>query len=172
MMDESERRLQRWSVQIGLGQLSHAQLLQTYAAITEELRHRGIARTANNPVADYTEWLVCEKLGLQQEKNSNAGYDATTESGEKIEIKSRRLTRHNGSVQLSAIRNLDHHHFDYLVGVIYEVDFTIRYAVKIPHRLIASNSRFSKHSNAHFLNLTPAVLKQTDVENITEMLIR
>jgi hypothetical protein len=169
-MPTPEENLHHVARQLGISGLSDQQLLQTYAAILEELRVRGIARTSNNPVADYTEWLVCSKLGLRQQANSTAGFDASAEDGTRFEIKSRRVTRHNSSVQLSAIRNLKARNFEYLIGVIYEADFSIRYAAKVPHELIADNSRFSRHSNAHFLNLTGSVLGLEEVEDITSVL--
>jgi hypothetical protein len=155
---------------LGFKRLSDLELLQGYAGLMGELRSRGILRTANNPVADYTEWLVCRALGLDQQANSNAGYDGVCSEGKRYEIKSRRVTQSNGSVQLSALRNLDAANFDYLVGVIYESDFSIRYGAKVPHRLIAPNSRFSAHSNAHFFHLRPDVLKLPGVEDVTDVL--
>lgn len=155
---------------LGIPELDSLTLLQAYAAILEQLRTRGVVRTSNNPVADYTEWLVCSKLGLRQEPNSTTGFDATDKKGTRFEIKSRRVTPHNPSLQLSALRNLGAKHFDYLIGVIYEADFSIRYAAKIPHRLIEPSSRFSAHSNAHLFNLTPEVLEIPGVEIITARL--
>ena len=169
-MGTPDDNLRRVASQLSIPRLSDQELLQAYAAVLEELRSRGIARTSNNPVADYTEWLVCSKLGLRQEANSTAGFDASAEDGTKFEIKSRRVTQHNSSVQLSAIRNLEARHFEYLIGVIYEADFSLRYAAKVPHRLIAPNSRFSRHSTAHLFNLTPIVLALPEVEDITAVL--
>jgi len=156
--------------ELGISELSNLQLLQAFAAILEELRDREIARTSNNPVADYTEWLVCQCLVLKQTPNSNKGFDAVDPDGTRYEIKGRRITRHNSSTQFSAIRQLDNEHFDYLIGVVYEEDFTVRYGAKIPFELIAPNARFTKHANAHLLRLTPAIMALDGVENITSLL--
>ena len=169
-MPTPEDNLQSLAQRLGIPRLSAEELLQTFAAILEELRLRGIARSSNNPVADYTEWLVCWKLGLQQEAKSTTGFDATAKDGTKFEIKSRRVTKYNSSVQLSAIRNLQAKHFDYLIGVVYEADFSIRYAARVPHAVIAPNSRFSRHSNAHLFNLTPNILDLPGVNDITGVL--
>ena len=169
-MSSPEDNLRSIAARLKLGDRSDVELLQAYAAILEELKGRGVCRSNNNPVADYTEWLVCTKMGLAQERKSNAGFDAVTPDGTKIEIKSRRVTTQNPSVQLSAIRDLEAKKFDQLVGVIYEADFTIRYAAMIPHRLVGPNARFSTHSNAHFLNLTEEVLVLSGVEDITDRL--
>jgi len=57
-----------------LGEMAPIDLLRTFAAVIDELRHRGIARTINNPLADYTEWLVSAKLGLSLIDNSRSGF--------------------------------------------------------------------------------------------------
>jgi hypothetical protein len=143
---------------LGTAELSDLELLQGYASIIRSSEDAESAVRNSNSVADFTEWLVCSRLGLQRETNSNAGFDAISPDGTRYEIKSRRLTEHNSSIQLSAIRNLDTGKFHHLVGVIYEADFSIRYAAIVPHRLIAPNARFSAHSNGHFFNLTERIL--------------
>lgn len=57
--------------------LDDKQLIGAYCTLMAVLKERGIVRSANNPVADYTETLVCKALGLVQETSqSQAGYDA------------------------------------------------------------------------------------------------
>jgi len=165
------KALDQISQRLGISRLDDQALLQAYAAILEELRTRKIVRSSNNPVADYTESLVCSKLRLRQEPKSTAGFDAVDQEGTRFEIKSRRITPHSASVQLSAFRNLRAKHFDYLIAVVYEADFSIRYAAKVPHALIEPNARFSSHSNAHLFNLTPDILELPGVENITSLLV-
>ena len=48
---------------------SVSQLLALYAAIVEELRLRGVTRSSNNPVADYTKFLCRRHLHSIQQKN-------------------------------------------------------------------------------------------------------
>jgi len=43
---------------IDLSDKTPTELLQVFAAVIDELKGRGLVRTINNPVADYTEWLV------------------------------------------------------------------------------------------------------------------
>ena|SRR2546426_1312199 len=106
-------------------ELSDAQMLTTYADLMEELRSRGICRSSNNPVADYTEGLVAARLHLELRGKSASGYDAVDAAGKRYQIKGRRLTPHNQSTQLSALRNLKDGPFDFLVAVIYNPDFTV-----------------------------------------------
>jgi len=136
----------------------------------DELKERKVVRTRNNPVADYAEWLVTQRLGLSLERNSKRGHDATDQSGKRYQVKSRRLDKTNGSKQLSVIRNLDASEFDYLVGVLFNRDFTVKEAHKIPHGIIREHARFSEHQNGHILLLQGEVLTARGVENITEVL--
>lgn len=103
-------------------------LLRLYTKILDELRHRGVTRSTNNPAADYTEHLVSTKLGLTLAGSSVSGFDALDANGRRYQIKGRRLTRQNKSTELSAIRNLPDHPFDFLIAVIYRQDFTVDYA--------------------------------------------
>src|SRR5579871_5491250 len=105
---------------IQLEDLTLGELLALHADIGSELERRGVCRTANNPVADYTEWLVARKLGLQLDGNSQAGFDATDEAGTRYQIKGRRLAKPKAPPQLSIIRNLSDASFHYLIGVIFD----------------------------------------------------
>ena len=58
------------------------------------------------------------------ENNSTAGYDAKDRAGVRYQIKARRLTQHNPSRQLSAIRNIDDKPFDILAGLLVSETFT------------------------------------------------
>jgi len=150
--------------------LTVPKLLRCFADILDELKERGVVRTRNNPVADYAEWLVTQQLGLSLERSSKRGYDATDQSGKRYQIKSRRLDQINKSKQMSVIRNLDASEFHYLVGVLFNRDFTVKEAYKIPHSVIREHARFSEHQNGYILHLRGEVLTALGVENITEVL--
>lgn len=148
-------------------QTSTLSLLHHFADIIDELKRRGVVRTRNNPVADYAEWLAAQKLRLFLERNSRSGYDATNKKGERFQIKSRRLDPTNKSRQLSVIRNLNAGEFDYLIGILFDRDFTVKEAYRIPRRIIAKYARFNEHQNGHILQLRGAVLKDQAVEDLT-----
>ena len=154
----------RWST------LTDKELLSSYCSIMTTLKERGIVRSANNPVADYTESLVSNALGLSLEGQSQAGFDATDPSGRRYQIKGRRLTAHNTSPQLSAIRNLDKKPFDLLAAVAYDANLSVLYAALIPVELVAELSRFSKHSNSHVLIFRRNILDNPHVTDITQPL--
>ena len=68
-------------------------------------------------MSDYAEMLFCRAYGWKMVRKSSAGFDATDDQGVRYQIKARRLTTHNRSRQLSAIRKLESGPFDYLAGV-------------------------------------------------------
>jgi hypothetical protein len=150
-----------------LESLSTPELLQRYSQILDELRARKVIRTSNSPIGDYTEWLVANQLGLTLVTNSTSGYDAVDALGVKFQIKGRRLTSHNHSRQLSAIRNLESRDFDYLIAVLFNEKVEVQQVVKIPHDIIEKYARYSEHVHAHILVLQQNILNDTTVEDIT-----
>jgi hypothetical protein len=105
-----------------LKDLSAAELLELHARLGEELRARGIVRTGNSPVGDLAEALFCRAFGWRQAGNSHRSIDAIADDGSRIQIKGRRITRHNASRQLSAIRDFGGAHFDVLAAVLFRED--------------------------------------------------
>ncbi|WP_111412740.1 DUF6998 domain-containing protein [Billgrantia lactosivorans] len=146
-----------------LSELTIKELLQLQAAATNELRVRGVVRTQNNPLGDYTEWLVAEALGLELQANSMAGYDGITKDGVRIQIKGRRVTPRNDSRQLSAIRKYAEKDFDALAAIIYDEDFNVLEALLIPHEVVGDYASYREHVNAHVLILKGPVLSDPRV---------
>lgn len=144
-------------------------LLKDYANILDELKNRQIIRTYNNPVADYAEWLVASKLGMKLERNSKSGYDAIDNEGIKYQIKSRRISDGNRSYQLGVIRNLLNNEFDYLIVLIFDRNFMVESAFKIPHEIIEKYARFSKHQNGHILFMRGDIMRDKNIQNISEL---
>jgi hypothetical protein len=147
-----------------------AEVLRAYAELMDELRSRGICRSSNNPVADYTEWLVAKKLSLELRGNSSSGYDAVDEAGRRYQVKGRRLTPQNQSTQLSALRNLEDVPFDFLAAVVYNPDFTVAYAALVPHGVVLKNSSYRKHVNGHVFVMRRTVLELPGVVDISQKL--
>jgi hypothetical protein len=145
---------------IDLKNLENEDLLQLYGRLMEKLRQRKLIRSSNNPVSDYAEKIVCEKLKLSIQGKSSKGYDAIDEkSGIKYQIKARRLTRHNKSRQLGVIRNIDQKLFDYLIAVIFDESFKPIEIWRIPRETIPKYARYSQHQNGHILVLAGKVLE-------------
>ena len=151
---------------VNLKKFTEKELLQLQGNVTNELIDRGVVRTQNNPLGDYTEWLVSEALNLKLEANSKAGYDATGSNGVRIQIKGRRVTPKNKSRQLSAIRNYEEKDFDELIAVIYSENFDVIEAYQMPHEVIGQYASYAAHSNAHNLIMNGAILTDTRVRCI------
>ncbi|MCG7991197.1 MAG: hypothetical protein JAY99_01735 [Candidatus Thiodiazotropha lotti] len=151
-----------------LSNLEVKELLKLQSSIIDELKKRKIVRTKNNPVGDYTEWLVAKGLGLELANNSSAGYDAIDTEGKKYQIKGRRITPDNKSRQLSALRNYEEKDFDYLVAVIFNENYEVIEARMIPHEIIGDYSKYREHVNAHILHLKGAILENPRVTSIVE----
>jgi len=144
-------------------------LLHLYCDLMEELRERNIVRSGGNPVSDYGEKIVAERMNLKLSMGSNKGYDAIDENtGNRYQIKSRRLTKHNGtsSKQLGIIRNLDQKLFDYLVAVIFDEFLEPKEIWQIPFDVIPKYSKFSEHQNGHILILAGDILQEETVKKL------
>lgn len=151
-------------------QLDDKQLMGAYCSLMTELKERGIVRSSNSPVADYTESLVSRALGLSLESQSQRGYDARGADGTRYQIKGRRLTSYNKSPQLSALRNLAQRPFDILAAVAYSQDLFVLYGALIPIDVVVELSRFSAHSNSYIFIFRRNVLEDSRVTDISDAL--
>jgi hypothetical protein len=160
----------------GLDGLVHgckvSELLALHAATLDQLRVRGIVRSANAPGGDYAELLFTRAFGWTRNENSAIGCDATDWSGRRYQIKSRRLSELNGSRQLSALRRLPEQPFDYLAAVLFEKDYKVAKAAMIPHEVVASRARFQQHTNSWTFFLDDNVWALPGVRDVTQELQR
>lgn len=154
---------------MNLQELSIKELLCLQAAVTDELKERKVVRTKNNPIGDYTEWLVAKALNLDLQANSKAGYDGIDKNGLRVQIKGRRVTASNKSCQLSAIRKYAEKDFDILVAVIYNESFEVVDALLIPHEVVGEYASYREYVNAHILSLKGPILKDPRVKCIKEV---
>lgn len=151
--------------------LTELELLQLHAGVIDELVARDVVRTRNNPLGDYTEWLVCDRLGLELQPNSCASYDGIDSDGIRYQIKGRRVLDSVSNVQLSVIRNLDQVGFDHLIAVVFNRDYTVRLAAKIPHAVVSEIATFRKHVNGHVPIIRESILEHEQVIDIASMLV-
>ena len=145
-------------------------LLLMHSSVLQELCNRKILRTTNNPTGDYAEWLVKEHLSLTLAPSSEKGYDAKDTEGKKYQIKGRHLTAANPSMQLGTLRNLEVPQFDYLIAVIFEEDWSVKYAAKIPYSSVLTIAVPKRSVNGHIIRFHTDIFKNDDVENISEKL--
>jgi hypothetical protein len=155
---------------IDLSTLAVSDLLVFHARIADDLRRRGITRTSNNPTGDLAEYLCCKTFGWTQADNSKANVDAIGPDGIRYQIKGRRLTRHNNSRQLSAIRDLNGAHFDFLAGVLLSENYAIQRAAIIPYSVCVARSSFVKRTNSYKFILHDDVWDVAGVRDVTSEL--
>ncbi len=148
------------------------QLLRDFAAIMAELRDRGVVHSSNNPVADYAEYLVCSALALTPAPPSTKGFDAIDKRGLHYEIKGRRITKENPSRQLSAIRDIDGEHFDFLAVVLFATDFSVMGAYLVPAAQVKAAAQYRKHVNAWILIARDTLFTQKGVRDISDVVKR
>lgn len=147
--------------------LNDRQLLALYGDVMNELRERSIVRSLNGPAADYAEGLVAKAFRLKLNTASTAGHDGIDAKGKRFEVKCRRLSAHNTSRQLGAIRGLERRYFDWLVGVLFNADFTIARAALIPYRIVKKHASFVRKTNSWKFLLRDSVWSLPGVEDVT-----
>lgn len=145
-------------------------LLALYARIIKELRSRGFTRSANSPVGDLAEYLFCRAFNWEQAENSKANFDAVDSQDNRYQIKARRLTHHNTSRQLSAIRDLDGNHFDMLAGVLFRENFGVLRAALVPRAVVVDCAKFQQRTNSHRFLLRDDIWDMQGVRDVTEEL--
>lgn len=145
-----------------------AELLALHSQLLEELRERGVLRSANNPTGDLAEFLFCKAFGWDQAGNSAKSYDATDVKNTRFQIKGRRLHLRNKSRQMSAIRDLDG--FDVLAAVLFDESYKVKRAALIPVRVVRERSTYIAHTNSHKFLLREAVWDIPEVTDVTAAL--
>jgi hypothetical protein len=145
-------------------------LLRLHVQVSEELRVRGMVRSANNPVGDFAEYLFCKAFRWEQAPASASGFDALDRAGVRYQIKSRRLHSRNKSRQMSALRNMDKQPFDVLAAVLFLEDFRIYRAALIPFHTVLSRSKYGSHANSNRFLLHDDVWFLEGVQDVTDQL--
>ena len=149
------------------------ELLALHVDALEELRRRGVLRSANNPVGDLAEYLFCVAFGWKQAANSERGFDATDKDGIRYQIKARRAHRHGSYLQsrhLSAIRSLDT--FDMLAVALFDDYYRIKQAALIPASVVRERSKYQRHTNSRIFMATDDVWDIPGVVDVSERLKR
>ena len=108
---------------------------------------------------------------LPVESKAQAAFDATDRQGcTRYQIKGRRSEAN--SVQFSAIRNLEEQGFDFVIAVIFNEDYSVRLAVKIPHeKVVPPLAKYREHVNGHILIVPRNAAEQDGVEDISQLLV-
>lgn len=152
-----------------LGRLSVAELLELSRKILTELRERKILRTGNAPAGDYAEWLVQRATGGRLAPNSKSSWDLEGTDGHRLQVKARVVVDHGnkGQRQLSPFRSWS---FDAAVIVLFDDDFKVWKAARLPVERLRQCARYSRHVNGELVFATDALL--SDGDDWTERLLK
>lgn len=144
-----------------LADLSVGELLAFSRRILAELRRRGVIRSGNAPAGDYAELLVQLATGGELAPGSQRSWDVLTADGERLQVKARVVTGANvrGERQLSVFRSWD---FDAVVIVLFDDEFRVWRAARLPVELLEKQSRFVEHVRGFRVMANDALLDQGD----------
>ncbi len=142
-------------------------LLRVYETIMQELKASGVLRSNNNPLTDFAEFLFAETFDWELTPKSTKGHDAIDKQEIRYEIKARRLSQENGSRQLSAIRDINGHNFDFLAGALFNPDFSVERAAIIPWEIIKKRSSYVASTNSAKFILSDDVWELDQVLDVT-----
>jgi hypothetical protein len=111
--------------------------------------------------------LFCRAFGWTQAPNSMRDTDATDNAGIRYQIKGRRLTAHNESRQLGALRDLPLKGFDILAAVLFKEDYRVMRAALIPHAVVNRLATRVERTNSWRFILRDAIWAIDAVKDVT-----
>jgi len=97
--------------------------------------------------------------------NSQASFDAADAVGVRYQIKGRRSD--DRRISFSAIRSRDQRGFEFVIAVVFDRDYAIRFAFKLTHAAVTELSTYRKHVNAHILILAEDSIDYDGVEDVS-----
>lgn len=153
-----------------LASLEVRELLALSASCISELRDRGVVRTGNAPLGDYAEWLALQALGGELAPNSERSFDLTTPSGQKVQVKSRRVSTppRSGQLQSSPFRSWG---FDSaLFMLLDEHTYEVMRACSVPVEVVQELSRYVPHVNGSNAYMTEDLMGHPDASDMTAQL--
>lgn len=146
---------------MNISNLSSLALLKLTSEIKSQLKSRGVIRT-NNVLGDYAESLVCNSLNLKMESSSTKGIDATGADGKTYQIKARMGSR--GTVPtIKSLRSFD---FDYLVLIIFNEDYSVKFSGKLSSALAKEWAIHNPRVNGFRLTISKALLNDNRIEPV------
>lgn len=152
-----------------LGDLTSVELLKLHGQIINELMQRKIAKTRNQPIAEYSKWLVRNKLNLHDVGNPNEKYDGYDDHDKKYLVRSRQIID-DRAIRFSVIRNLKNRNFDFLVAVSFDNDIKVTEAYIIPIVVLLEQFEYNEYQNGYLLKLNQFNLNDKRIQNIKQQL--
>jgi len=134
-----------------LRNMNDDEIAKAWARCMRMLRVRDLVRTANTPVGDYAERICCDRFKLERKGFSEKSVDAVDAKGIRYQIKGRRLTPENRSLQLGAIRDLEQEPFDVLLAVFFNEDLDVQEIWSIPCDVVREASFVARTNSTRFV---------------------
>lgn len=166
-----------------------ADLFTLYGCILDRLSSREVIRTRNQPLGDYSEWLVCRALrGLLADNKSEKAFDVVTDLGAPllggrgphrgahqralIQVKARAIPAQPRRDQLQT-SPFHAGGFDYLALVLHRTsDFHVEHAVLMPVSAVHVYARpaTARRDDVLRLWMTQQVMTDPSTTDITDLL--
>lgn len=149
----------------------NSELLETYAGIMADLENRDLV--VNGSVeGGVAERLVCHSLQLERAPRDNAGFDGIDRAagGIRYQIKGSRVQEERP--RLSPIGGRQQTPFEFLVAVLFDLDFNVRLALKIPFAVIQELVGPDRSVNGYQLRITQTLQDHNNVCNISQRICR
>ena len=154
-----------------LNNLSIQENLRLFKEVLQHLKLKEVLRSNNNPTGDYAEWLSSRVFNLDLAVGSEKGFDAIgITDGKKYQIKGRRSDKPNNSVSLSVIRGIEEKRLDFLLAIVFDAQFTVVRAYKIPHVVVEKRGKYKEYVNGVILSLNTELSSDPGVEDVSEPL--
>ncbi|WP_252974240.1 hypothetical protein [Janibacter melonis] len=154
-----------------LSQASARDIFTLQSRLMAELRNRGVLRTNNNPVADYSEWLVWKAIGSKPlEPNSAKSYDLETEEYGRVQVKARLVSSpvRRGQLQCSPFRSTG---FDFAALVLLsDIDYSVVSAVLLPLDAAAEQWSWNNYVRGWRLHMNDKTMRHDRAHDITDLL--
>ncbi len=117
-----------------LSSLGELELLGLWVQVMKALKQRGLVRSAGStPLGGYAETLVARRYGTDVLQGQDDGYDVVDPATKsRLQVKARRYVAGASTTHFGEFDLFDQRRFDEFVGVVFNEDFTVRTAWRMP----------------------------------------
>ena len=147
--------------------ISELELIQLHQDIVDELKRRSVMQRRINPIGSYVDWLVCKGLTLKQETKLSRDFDAVDRDGLRFKIVGKRTRSESIRIRFSDLRVEP---FDYLVVVVMNDNFELRFAAKLPLSDVSARSTNDERTKSYTFGLSENDVLLGIVEDVTKEL--
>lgn len=155
---------------MNLNDLTNLELLQISQYALDELELRSVLKKRNNPIDEYTLWLVENKLKMRSIPLDQEGYYARSLDGRNINIIAKTHQLKNSSSIVGFISERDLKLIDDVMLIIYNSKYYVTLALIIPRDSIIELGIYNKLKKGYTLRASHELINSSKTTNITELL--